>query len=1192
MPTLRIQLLGNFKLAYDDTPMTAVNSPRLQSLLAYLVLHRDAPQARHHLAFLLWPDSSESQARTNLRYLLHQLRRALPKPDQFLQLEGPTLQWRADAPFTLDVADYESALAQADQGEKAAALAQVRLGLERAVALYRGDLLPSCYDDWVLPERERLRQLFIGALERLIALLENQREYPSAIKHAETLLRHDPLNEAAYRDLMRLYALSGDRAGALRVYHTCATTLQRELAVEPSVSTREAYERLLEMNVPTASLEATPPTLVAEMPLVGRTQEWARLQTVWRTASVGRAHLVLLSGEVGIGKTRLAEGLLQWADRQGIFTASARCYAAQSVLTFMPVVTWLRARPLPALEQVWLTEVARLLPEILVDHPGWLAPDPVAEPWQRQRLFEALVRALLSSQPLLLLLDDLQWCDRDTLEWLDYLLHHEPRARLLIVGTLRPEEVNVEPPLDTLLTALRNSGQLTEIELKPLTEAESVSLAASVAGQPLAPDRASALYRETEGNPLFVVETVRAELSKEAGPRTGANLPPTVQAVINARLAQLSPAARELVNVAATIGREFNFGVLARASDAGEDMLVRSLDELWHRRIVREQGMDAYDFSHDKIRDVAYAALSQARRRLLHARVAEAFEAMGPSGGHSGLDDLAHHFYRAGLWEKALVYLMRAGEKAQRLFAHQQALSHYTRACECAEALNQPEQLAAVYVAMGDVYHARGESYPAVESYERALALTSAGEERATLKVRIGKSYGLVGDRRGVEFVRAALSELNTDTQANELAMAWATLGRYSTYGGQYSQAIDFLERARHLAEPLGNSEALLTCYHFLAGTLQQLARYHQSIEWARQCVALGERANYPLAVVYGYMYLAEDSYLLGKWQDTLTYAARQRQMAEEIGSQINMAWSEWCRAVAGYGQGNLLKALDAAHGALAMAETFGDKRLVVLIKSLLSRIECDLGEEEAAQADAEYALERADESGEVLMKCASRHALAVLHLQREEWETAVQIYEQCAEILTGTENRNMQLLIWPTYAEAYWAWGRLDRAAEIIADGLALAEDAQSRHFEGVARRVQGQIFMAQKRWDDAERAFNKAIATLDELGSHLELGLACYWRGVMGYHCGDWEPAHSDLVRARLLFQETGAKPMLCHVHGALGTMYQDRARHAAAITEFGAARKIVEELAAKISRETLQKSFLTRANAWISPLHRPSP
>lgn len=255
------------------------------------MLHRESPQSRAHLAFTFWPDTSEAQAHTNLRNLLHHLRRALPEADSYLVVTVQTLQWRTNAPYTLDVADFQTALAHITHLPKTRDSITVREALEQAVERYKGDLLPSCYDDWLIPMREELRQTYLDSLERLVWLLEEQREYQAAIRNAQLLLRHDPLHEEMYRRLIRLHALKGDRAGALRVYHTCTTYLKRELGVEPSPATREAYEHLMGAEI---RLPLTVPASTVFSPLVGREQEWAQMLQAWRTMAAGRkTHVVM-----------------------------------------------------------------------------------------------------------------------------------------------------------------------------------------------------------------------------------------------------------------------------------------------------------------------------------------------------------------------------------------------------------------------------------------------------------------------------------------------------------------------------------------------------------------------------------------------------------------------------------------------------------------------------------------------------------------------------------------------------------------------------------------------------------------------------------------------------------------------------------------------------------------------------------
>ncbi len=681
---LRIDLLGRFRVTYGAKLLATVEAPRLRSLLAYLLLHRDAPTSRHRLAFLFWPDSPEEQALTNLRNLLYRLRHSLPDSQRFVAIDRRTLLWRVDAPFECDVVDFEEALHRMELASDEDALRET---LEDAVSLYGGDLLPGSYEDWMVPERQRLRQAFQRALEQLIDLLEDQQDYRDAIDHARSLVRHDPLREASYRRLMRLYALIGDRARALRTYHRCATVLERELDVEPGPATRGLYERLLAANQIPRNSRTGPKDRGGVSRLVGREDAWARLMAAWREARSGRPHIALVSGEPGIGKTRLAEELVQWANRLGFSTASARCYGAEGELAFAPVAAWIRSRPLPPVDPMWRTEIARIVPEVLAEDPELPGPGPVSEPWQRRRFFEALARVVLSTdQPMLLLIDALEWCDRGTVEWLHYLLRYDPRAQLLLVGTYRPDQVHEDHALSPLVGVLRRDEQVTEIDLGPLSRDETATLAENIAGRELDPAVAKCLFRETEGNPLFIVETVRGGLPQStrklpSGARVCVPrpLPSRIRDALMARIGSLSPLSRSLAELAAVIGREFSFDVLREASDTSEDRLVQGLDELWHRRIVREQGEDGYDFSHDKLREVLVDELSEARRRLLHRRVAGALEHIYAQDSDPVVARIASHYDQAGESEEAIIFYQHAAEVARRMQAEEVAarcLSH------------------------------------------------------------------------------------------------------------------------------------------------------------------------------------------------------------------------------------------------------------------------------------------------------------------------------------------------------------------------------------------------------------------------------------------------------------------------------------------------------------------------------------
>ncbi|MEX2314090.1 MAG: BTAD domain-containing putative transcriptional regulator, partial [Thermomicrobiales bacterium] len=366
---LHVRLLGPFQFRYGDVTATGIDMPRIQSLISCLILRAGTPISRQSLAFTFWPDSTDQQARTNLRQLLHRLRRAWSDIDRYLALDDTNVCWRLDAPFTLDVHDLEDALRQSATAEQDADPAASCAALTHAVCLYTDDLLPDCYDDWIVPERERLRQEFLSAIAHLISLLENRRDYATAIQHAERRLRFDPLNESTWRDLMRLHALTGNRNAALDVYNRCRAILKRELDVEPDLATHDLYLRLL--NAGDVAAIGWPEQTIDTpriQPLVGRQREWDAMQLAWRRSHAGYAQLCVISGEAGVGKTRLAEELLTWAGRQGFTTARTRCYAAAGGLAYAPIADWLRAEDLrahwPRLDPAWLAEIGRLLPEL------------------------------------------------------------------------------------------------------------------------------------------------------------------------------------------------------------------------------------------------------------------------------------------------------------------------------------------------------------------------------------------------------------------------------------------------------------------------------------------------------------------------------------------------------------------------------------------------------------------------------------------------------------------------------------------------------------------------------------------------------------------------------------------------------------------------------------------------------------
>jgi predicted ATPase len=444
---------------------------------------------------------------------------------------------------------------------------------------------------------------------------------------------------------------------------------------------------------------------------------------------------------------------------------------------------------------------------------------------------------------------------------------------------------------------LRNSQQLTEIELGPLNVDEVTTLAEQVAGQALAPAVTAQLFRETEGNPLFVVETVRAggqERTEEAPPVMGAlaqprppsSMPVKVHAVIQSRLAQLSSQARDLASLAATLGRSFTFAVLARASDSSEETLVRGLDELWQRGIVREQGRNAYDFSHDRIREAAYAAISPVRRRVLHRRVAEALAGVYAEELDALSAQLAVHYEQAGLGEEALLWRQRAAAAARRLHATIDAIGHLKAALALLDSMPQTDsRKGQQFVVLADLGAAQimayGYSSPEVEQtlmQARQLAVYRHDPHRLFQVLKELRSFHTARGnlRAGLAAINEALllaerlGEAELRTEAHYFyASSYAQMGELEAARTQFQQAEALRTDFTDVPPPVGLALWSLGYPH------QALDVSQRSLAWAEQRSEYFPMVNSMGGVAHLYVLLSKPRPLVSLAESLIVHATR-----------------------------------------------------------------------------------------------------------------------------------------------------------------------------------------------------------------------------------------------------------------------------------------------------------------------------
>ncbi len=742
---LQISLLGAQSIADDTSGIVRTRSARTMALVGFLVLHAGVPQTRQRLAGLFWPDSTDAQALTNLRRELHHLRRTLGD-DPCLEVTAKDLCWRDGDTARVDVRTFER------EGCAALAATDAEMALDRggaALAAYGGELLPGLYDDWLLDARSELQDRCVALCALVCDIRCRRGELAGALEVARRRVRLAPLEEAGYRALMAVQADLGDRAGAVSTYHRCASVLERELGVVPDEATRATLQRVMGRRQATGGGRSNGSGPGRPGPdsgaLVGRSGEGALLSETWRAAAAGRPGAVVVRGAAGVGKTRLVAELGRLARQSGALVAESQCFGTAGRLALSPVADWLRhpgvQSATASLEPVWRREVERLVPAGSGTARAASGTRAMVDAWQRHRFLEGLARAFLGvGRPTLLVLENLQWCDQETLAFLAFLLGLAPGAPVLLAATLRVDDGEDDPVLAQWLVRMRATGRLTEVPLAPLETADTARLAESIRGAPLLDGDRILLQAATGGFPLHVVEAMRTAEGSGRAPLPAGDL----EAVLRRRLEQVGTTARELAGLAAAVGRDFDLDLLVEASDLDADSVVHAVDELWRLRIVHECG-DGYDFSHDLLRAAAYERVSPPRRWLLHRRLAQGLELLHADDTGPVSAQLAEQYARGGRPERAVAYYRRAADVASGVFAHADAIRLHSAALAIvlarAPGRDRDRQELDVLEAMAAPLNARhGYSSPRLQAVlERSVELAeSLGRDDSLLSGLVG----------------------------------------------------------------------------------------------------------------------------------------------------------------------------------------------------------------------------------------------------------------------------------------------------------------------------------------------------------------------------------------------------------------------------------------------------------------------
>lgn len=721
-PSLQVHLLGGFAARIDGKPTQGFESQKVRALLAYLACHRSQPLGRTSLAALLWGDRPDTSARRNLRQALHNLRTVIAEhcePAEVLVSTSDQVRLHPQLDCAVDCEAFEEAHRLG-----------VRLGgpdlhrLRVAARLYIGEFLPSFFlqhcpefETWLITMQERLREAAIETFSTLAESHLGRGEFHLGIQFARRLLAIEPMSEGAHRTLMRLYSLSGRTSKALELYERLSSLLQEELGVEPLQETIALYESIVEARMATPERpESTRTAAMPILPLTGRANAHVLLREAWEAVVEKRGRLTVISGEMGIGKTRLARSFVDGASSQRFsLVLRGQAHSSGPVIGLRPFAEMIAGAFSELLPDTQEDLISRLSPRACADLVR-IGPElPEAVPALRAskpskaaptlatsliELFTLLIEELEmepEATPVILLLDDLQWCDSATLDLVVDLRAKSAASPLWILATTTSDG-GLEQALVRRGEASSSPAEsIDRVALERLSLEEVQEIATSLLGAQELGDFGDVLYEWSDGLPTFVAEAVNwlRDLGilepTEGGlwyltlaPEELAAPPQDLHELVRHRIELLPASARRAISTAAVVGDVFEAEFLRLAADEDPSVMSLCLQRLLERWLIRHSpggwsraGREAdieiwergkrqgdFEFVNESIRTAVLGSINPIRRQALFGIVGDVLADRRTERAESVAERLAHYYSTAGEWAKALPHLTLAAERA------------------------------------------------------------------------------------------------------------------------------------------------------------------------------------------------------------------------------------------------------------------------------------------------------------------------------------------------------------------------------------------------------------------------------------------------------------------------------------------------------------------------------------------------
>jgi len=947
-------------------------------------------------------------------------------------------------------------------------------------------------------------------------------------------------------------------------YQTSADLLAalRDIAQESFGEVRVPPQKPSAIAVPDLRLSG-----VREVRLIDRVEEMGLLREAVDRAVRGEGGLVFLYGEPGIGKTRLAREIGAYARLRAMQVLSGRCPALFRMDGVPPYILWNEVikdylemcTPQQLYRAIGLypSEVCRLVPQIkekLGTIPQSLPMSPEDE---RNRLFEAVsqfVTNISKEAPLLVVLDDLQWTDQSSLLLLHYLARGVQKEPMLLLGTYRHTDIDEKHPLSPVLTELNRERLLQPIRLRRMSLNDTSEMVKQILEQDDVPkDFCESLYEKTGGNPFFVEETIKSLQEEEVIYReenkwkikdtSRIEFPETVKRVIKTRIGRLDEPSQHILTMASFLGKDFSFEALRGVMGFEEDKLLESIEKILKTGLIKERiirGEESYSFADAIVRDVVHEEISLLRHKKLHGAIGYALEKVYADRINEHLGELAYHFLEGGYKDKALEYFLRAGEKAEHVYAHEQAFSYLQHAIGILEGKEDNlEEKARVIEKLGDLKSHMGQYDACLEYWSKSLALwTQLRNESNTAKLHTKLAHGfwsyLDDIDKGSEHHRMALGLLEKKPESVELASLYEDISNMLWHNGKSAESTEYAVKAFELAKKLCAYEVLAQCYCDLGFLSGMSGEYGKTKEYYEQGLRIALENNLVMTARAIYNSSSVDQLRRGEYQKAFETTQNALETARKVGDMYSIGWQKCRLAICHIQTGEMQEALALCEEGLGIGKKIKHNNLLSYAMFGFGLYYLVRGEFDTASQCLKECYDLARKAGYYQFLGYSTGWLGLLLLESEDYAGAERYLKESSSIWENAGDVDAQHIeVLPYLARVYLMRDEIKEAEKLIEKCYGYAERTGNGRGIALGEMLKGIYFRLQKNWEQSVQHFEKSLEEHKSLGTDkwwlhffadllYEYGLAYLERNEEG----DKERAYSLLDRALAIFEKLGLR------------------------------------------------------------------